>query len=117
MPIQCRWLDVGGSLLNVVMAMKLSDRLATGAKPVQVRYALASEAGFDDGQAPVSARVGGGYGVSALGVDGSGVGESGVSEFDVDAALPHLLVDMVPAEAPRAPRAPQFVGVLNVSSW
>jgi NhaP-type Na+/H+ or K+/H+ antiporter len=97
MPMQCPWLDVGGSLLNVVMAMKLSDRLATGARPVQVRYALASEAGFDDGQAQVSARVGDAF-----------VFE--VRVFDVDAALPHLLVDMVQAEAPREFPVPMFRG-------
>jgi hypothetical protein len=102
--MQCPWPDVSGSLLNVVMAMKLSDRLATGARPVQVRYALASEAGFDDGQAPVPARVG-----DAFVFD--------VRVFDVDAALPHLLVDMMQAAAPRDLPAPMFAGVLNVSGW
>jgi hypothetical protein len=81
------------------MAMKLSDRLATGAKPVQVRYALASEAGFDDDRPPVSARVGDAF------------------VFDVDAALPHLLVDMTQAAAPRELGAPMFAAVLNVSGW
>jgi len=84
--------------------MKLSDRLATGAKPVQVRYALASEAGFDDGQASVSARVGDAF-------------VSNLNAFDVDAALPHLLVDMLPTEAQNALQAPRFVGALNVGGW
>jgi hypothetical protein len=86
------------------MATKLSDRLATGARPVQVRYALASEAGFDDGQAPVSARVGDAF-VFDLRV------------FEVDAALPHLLVDMMQVEASRELPAPMFAGALNVSGW
>ena len=50
------------------MAMKLSDRVVAGVRPVRARYALASEAGFDDGQSPIAA-------------------------FEFDGALPHLLVD------------------------
>ena len=49
--------------------MKLSDRVVAGVKPVGGHYALASEAGFDDGKSPVSA-------------------------FECDGALPHLLVDL-----------------------
>jgi hypothetical protein len=64
--------------------MKLSGRVAAGAKPAQVRYALASETGFDDGQAPVAAR-GAGVGV---------VDAPAATVFEFDGALPHLLVDL-----------------------
>ena len=56
-------------MLNLGMAMKLSDRVVAGVKPARVRYALASETEFDDGESPVSAKV-------------------------FDPALPHLLVDL-----------------------
>ena len=80
--------NVGGSLLNMGMATKLSDRVA-GAKPAQVRYALASETEFDDGESPVSAKV-------------------------FDPALPHLLVDL---EADLVPQSPlNFWSLLSKST-
>ena len=69
--------------------MKLSDRVVAGMKPARVRYALASEAGFDDGQSPISARV-------------------------FDGALPHLLVDLESDSTPQS--ASNFLSLLSKST-
>ena len=79
------------------MAMKLSDGVMAGAKPGRVRYALASEAGFDDGQSPVSVRA-------------------------FDGAIPHLLVDLESDSTPQS--ASNFLSLsskstpsVNVRGW
>ena len=69
--------------------MKLSDRVVAGMKPARVRYALASEAGFDDGRSPVSARA-------------------------FDGALPHLLVDLESDSTPQS--ASDFLSLLSKST-
>jgi len=71
------------------MAMNLSDRVVAGVKPARIRYALASEAGFDDGRIPVSARV-------------------------FDGTLPHLLVDLESDSTPQS--ASNFLSLLSKST-
>jgi hypothetical protein len=77
--------NVGGSVLNLGMATMLSDKVTAGVMPARISYALASEVGFDDGQVPVSARFVAPF--LLLARDGDAV-------FDLDGALPHLLVDL-----------------------
>jgi hypothetical protein len=67
------------------MATMLSDKVTVGVMPTEVRYALASEAGFDDGQTPASGPFSALFVVRARG---------GNAVFDLDGALPHLLVDL-----------------------
>jgi hypothetical protein len=67
------------------MATMLSDKVTAGVMPAQVSYALASEVGLDDGQVPVSARFVEPFLLPTRGSD---------AVFDLDGALPHLLVDL-----------------------
>ena len=71
--------------MNLDMATMLSDKVTAGVMPAQVSYALASEVGFDDGQVPVSARFVAPFLLPTRGGD---------AVFDLDGALPHLLVDL-----------------------
>jgi hypothetical protein len=79
-------------VLNLGMATMLSDRVTVGMMPTEVRYALASEAGSDDGQTPASGPFSAPFVVPARGGD---------AVFDLDGALPHLLVDLAVDPVPK----------------
>jgi hypothetical protein len=77
---------------NLGMATMLSDRVTVGMMPTEVRYALACEAGFDDGQTPASVPLIAPFMLRARGSD---------AVFDLDGALPHLLVDLAVDPVPK----------------